>query len=94
MDGKLRYDGVKSFLESRGIILPYGESKDDPDRETVHGLGNRKDRYFQAHLREHGVQVYEDAVRFLRAVRAHGLRTAVVSASRSAAPRRSWSALG
>lgn len=85
VDGKLRQDGVKSFLESRGIVLPYGESQDGPDRETVHGLGNKKDRYFQAHLQEHGVEVYEDAVRFLRAVRAQGLRTAVVSASKSAA---------
>ena len=83
VDGKLRYDGVKSFLESRGIILPYGESQDGPDRETVHGLGNKKDQYFQAHLKEHGVKVYEDAVRFLRVVRAQGLRTAVVSASKS-----------
>ena len=85
VDGKLRQDGVKSFLESRGIVLPYGESQDGPDRETVHGLGNKKDRYFQAQLKEHGVEVYEDAVRFLRAVRAQGLRTAVVSASKSAA---------
>ena len=72
VDGKLRYDGVKSFLDSRGIELPYGQPQDGPDQETVHGLGNKKDTYFQAHLQEHGVEVYDDAVRFLRAVRAHG----------------------
>jgi len=85
VDGKLRQDGVKSFLESRGIVLPYGEPQDGPDRETVHGLGNKKDRYFQDHLKEHGVEVYEDAVRFLRMVRAQRLRTGVVSASKSTA---------
>ncbi|MEX5219537.1 MAG: HAD family hydrolase [Nitrospiraceae bacterium] len=85
VDGKLRYDGVKSFLDSRDIALPFGSPQDGPEKETVHGLGNKKDTYFQAHLKEHGVEVYEDAVRFLRAVRAHGLKTAVVSASKSTA---------
>lgn len=85
VDGKLRYDGVKSFLDSRDIKLPYGTPEDGPDQETVHGLGNKKDRYFQAHLKEHGVEVYDDAVRFLRAVRARGLKTAVISASKSTA---------
>ncbi len=85
VDGKLRYDGVKSFLDSRGITLPFGSPQDGPEKETVHGLGNKKDTYFQAHLKEHGVEVYDDAVRFLRAVRAHGLKTAVVSASKSTA---------
>jgi beta-phosphoglucomutase family hydrolase len=85
VDGKLRYDGVKSFLESRGIILPYGDLQDGPDRETIYGLGNKKDRYFQAHLKEQGVEVYDDALRFLQTVRAHGLRTAVVSASKHTA---------
>jgi alpha,alpha-trehalase len=85
VDGKLRYDGVKSFLDSRGISLPLGSPEDGPEQETVHGLGNKKDRYFQTHLKEHGVEVYEDAVKFLRAVRAAGLKTAVVSASKSTA---------
>jgi beta-phosphoglucomutase family hydrolase len=85
VDGRLRYDGVKNFLQSRGISLPYGDPQDGPDRETIHGLGNKKDGFFQAHLTEHGVHVYEDAVRFLKTVRAHGLRTAVVSASKHTA---------
>lgn len=85
VDGKLRYDGVKSFLESRGIKLPFGQPGDGPDQETVRGLGDKKDRYFQSHIKEHGVEVYQDAVRFLRAVRTRGLKTAVVSASKSTA---------
>jgi beta-phosphoglucomutase-like phosphatase (HAD superfamily) len=43
VDGKPRYDGVRSFLASRGIELPEGTSADPPGAETVCGLGNRKD---------------------------------------------------
>lgn len=86
VDGKLRHDGVQNFLESRGIVLPFGTPQDGPDQETVHGLGNKKDRYFHACLEQQGVEVYDDAVAFLRTVRAHGLRTAVVSASKNTAP--------
>ena len=42
VDGKPRYDGVRSFLESRGIELPEGDPDDSPDKETICGLGNRK----------------------------------------------------
>ncbi len=31
VDRKPRYDGVRSFLESRGIDLPYGSPDDPPD---------------------------------------------------------------
>jgi alpha,alpha-trehalase len=81
VDGKPRYDGVASFLASRGIALPFG-SPDDPDeRETVCGLGNRKNRYFVEQLARHGVEVFDDAVTLLHAARRWGARTAVVSAS-------------
>ena len=52
VDGKPRYDGVQSFLESRGIELPWGDLDDGPDKETICGLGNRKDGYFNAWLDE------------------------------------------
>lgn len=85
VDGKLRYDGVRAFLESRHIVLPNGTAHDGPEQETVQGLGNKKDGYFQAHLAQHGIELYDDAVRFLRNVRAQGMRTAVVSASKHTA---------
>jgi beta-phosphoglucomutase family hydrolase len=81
VDGKPRYDGVSSFLEARGIHLPWGETDDPPDAETVCGLGNRKNELVLRLIREQGVQVYEGSVRYVRAVRAAGLRTAVVSSS-------------
>lgn len=81
VDGKRRYDGVASFLESRGIELPRGEPTDGPDERTVCGLGNRKDRYFLRALDERGVDVFGDAVVLLDAARRAGKRVAVVSAS-------------
>src|SRR4051812_20265499 len=84
VDGKLREDGVASFLASRGIVLPVGEPADDPDEDTIAGLAKKKDAYFTALLKEKGIGVYEDGVAFLQAVRSYGLKTAVVSASRHA----------
>ena len=81
VDGKPRYDGVRSFLQARGIELPEGELDDAPDAETVHGLGNRKNDLVLAMLREQGVEVYDGSVRYVRAVRDAGLRCAVVSSS-------------
>ncbi|HEV2928473.1 MAG TPA: haloacid dehalogenase, partial [Propionibacteriaceae bacterium] len=57
-DGKPRYDGVRSFLASRGITLAEGEPSDDPETETVCGLGNRKNVFFNAVLHDEGVQPY------------------------------------
>ena len=81
VDGKPRADGVRSFLQSRGIELPDGDADDGPDRETVHGLGSRKNDLVLALIERDGVQVFEPSVRYLEAVRAAGLRTAVVSSS-------------
>src|ERR671913_877082 len=81
--GRPRYDGVGGFLGSRGIDLPWGDPRDPPDRETVCGLGNAKDRYFLDYLRDHGAQAFPSSAAFLRRLRAEGLRTAAVSASRN-----------
>ena len=81
VDGKPRLDGVRSFLESRGIELPLGSPSDPPEAETVHALGTRKNEIVLALIREQGVEAYEGSVRFVEAVRDHDLRRAVVSAS-------------
>jgi alpha,alpha-trehalase len=83
VDGRPRYDGVAGFLASRGIALPWGDPADPPDRETVCGLGNAKDRYFVTHLRDHGARAFPTSVALVRRLRERGLRTAVVSASRN-----------
>jgi len=83
VDGRPRYDGVFTFLHSRGITLPYGDPSDPPDKETVCGLGNRKDEYFLRHIREHGVEAFDSSIAFIRALRAAGVKTGVISASRN-----------
>ena len=52
-------------------------------RDAVCGLGNAKDRFFLAHLCEHGATPFPTSVAFVRRLRAEGQRTAVVSASRN-----------
>jgi HAD superfamily hydrolase (TIGR01509 family) len=81
VDGKPRYDGVRSFLSSRGIELPEGTPDDPPDAETVHGLGNRKNEVVLKMIHDDGVEPYEGSVRYVQAARAAGLRRAVVSSS-------------
>lgn len=84
VDGKNRYDGVRSFLESRGIQLPEGAPDDPPGDDTVCAMGNGKDAYFLQHVREEGVLPYESTVTLIRALRAAGKGIGLVSASRNA----------
>ena len=81
VDGRPRYDGVRSFLASRGVELPEGGLDDPPDAETIAGLGNRKNEIVLGMIRAGGVQAYPGSVRYVRAAREAGLRCAVVSSS-------------
>ena len=81
VDGNPRYDGVRSFLTSRGIELPQGTPDDPPGAETIDGLGNRKNEIVLKMIHDDGVQPYEGSVRYVEAARAAGLRRAVVSSS-------------
>ena len=81
VDGKPRYDGVRSFLAARGIQLPDGSPDDLPAAETVHGLGNRKNELVLALIDRNGVAAYEGSVRYVHAVRDARLHRAVVSSS-------------
>jgi beta-phosphoglucomutase family hydrolase len=84
VDGKPRYDGVRSFLASRGIELPPGTPEDDARTETIDGLGNRKNELVLALIERDGVDAYEGSVRYVHAARDAGLRRAVVSSSANA----------
>jgi beta-phosphoglucomutase family hydrolase len=81
VDGKPRYDGVRSFLASRRIELPEGKPDDPPSAETVCGLGNRKNEIVLRMIHEEGVEAYPGSRRYLEAARDAGLRRAVVSSS-------------
>ncbi len=84
VDGKPRYEGVRSFLESRRIELPQGNPHDPPDAKTIDGLGNRKNEIVLKLIHDDGVQPYDGSVRYVKAATDAGLRRAVVSSSTNA----------
>ncbi len=86
VDGKPRYDGVRSALGSRGVTIPEGDPGDPPGTETVCGLGNTKNVAFNEVLREDGVEPYPGSVVFLDRLVDRGVAMAVVSSSRNARP--------
>jgi trehalose 6-phosphate phosphatase len=83
VDGKPRYAGVDSFLRSRGIIVDWGDPNDPPSRETVCGIGNRKNALFNEVLRLQGVEVFESSVALVQQLRTRGRRVAVVTSSKN-----------
>jgi alpha,alpha-trehalase len=85
VDGRARFDGVEAFLVSRGVALAYGEPDDPPERETICGLGNRKNEAFAAAVRDRGVEPFESTLALARRLQDHGIRTGVVSASENCA---------
>jgi beta-phosphoglucomutase family hydrolase len=85
VDGRPRFDGVREFLASRGIVLAEGEPSDPPDLDTVHGVGNRKNELVQKIIAEGGVTPYPGSVRYLEAARAAGMAIAVVTSSANGA---------
>ncbi len=85
VDGKPRYDGVRSFLESRGIELPEGNPQDDASQPTICGLGNRKNQIFHRLLNSEEVEVYPDAIEQIRRWKRAGWKIAIVSSSRNCA---------
>lgn len=84
VDGKPRYDGVASLMKSRGLEIPWGDPTDDTSRDTICGLGNRKNDEFEELLHREGIQPYVDVVDVLRHLKTAGLYLAVVSSSRNA----------
>jgi beta-phosphoglucomutase family hydrolase len=81
VDGKPRYEGVRSFLASRSIELEDGTSGDPPGTNTIHGLGDLKNETVLKLIREHRVRPYPGSVRYVKGALAAGLRRAVVSSS-------------
>jgi beta-phosphoglucomutase family hydrolase len=81
VDGKPRMEGTRSFLQSRGISLPEGSEDDPPGAPTIWGLSNKKNELVLEVLKRDGVEVYPGSRRYIDAVRAAGLRTAIVSSS-------------
>ncbi len=83
VDGKPRYKGVLSFLESRNINIPYGDPNDSPDKQTVCGLGNRKNEVFTAVVESEGVEVYDSTVQLIKDIHEAGIHQGVASSSKN-----------
>ena len=83
VDGKPRVDGVEAFLSSRGISLPRGDVDDQAERETLHGVGKRKDAEFLRWIAEHGVEPFPSTITLVKRLREAGVPMAVFSASRN-----------
>jgi beta-phosphoglucomutase family hydrolase len=84
VDGKPRFDGVRSFLTSRGILLPEGNRDEPPGSGSISALGNRKNAVFQELLRTNGIAPYPGSIRLLDHLAGLGIPAAVVSSSRNA----------
>ncbi|PLX10309.1 MAG: beta-phosphoglucomutase [Marinilabiliales bacterium] len=83
VDGKPRYEGVKSFLKSRGIEMEFGSPDDSPELMTVCGLGNRKNKAFNEVLKIEGVSVYPSTVELMERLHKEGIRLGVASSSKN-----------
>ena len=83
VDGRPRYQGVDTFLRSRAINLPYGEPRDNPGKETVCGLGNRKDELFNKVVEEQGVEVYESTIKLIEELLGKGVKLGVATSSKN-----------
>ncbi len=83
IDGKPRYKGVASFLQSRSIDLPFGTPADSPRQETICGLGNRKNEIFNEMIAGGGVGVFSSTVDFVKHLRDRGIRVGVASSSKN-----------
>lgn len=84
VDGKPRYEGVKSFLGSRGVELPWGNSSDDPGDDTICALGNRKNDMFNAVLERDGIAPFPGTLAVLDVLDQHAVPQAIVSSSKNA----------
>ncbi|GAA1938563.1 beta-phosphoglucomutase family hydrolase [Microbacterium aoyamense] len=84
LDGKKRYDGVASLLRSRDVEIPWGDPSDPPEKDTICGIGNRKNVVFERVLRADGIAPYPGSVALLDVLAAAGTPIAVVSSSKNA----------
>ena len=83
VDGKPRYKGVQSFLDSRGIELPYGDPSDPPNLDTICGLGNLKNKQFNELIQNGKVDVFYSTLDLIKQLKKHGIKIGVASSSKN-----------
>ncbi|MFC1751794.1 beta-phosphoglucomutase family hydrolase [Thermoproteota archaeon] len=84
VDGKPRYQGVKSFLEAKDIELPYGDPADNAELETICGIGNKKNVLFKQVIEEEGIETYKSSISLIKDLKKRGLRIGCASSSMNA----------
>lgn len=84
VDGKPRFDGIRSFLESRQIELPEDSDDDCSGLETVAGIGREKNRRYRRRLADGEAVVFDDSVTLVRRLAEAGFGIGLVSSSRNA----------
>ena len=84
IDGKPRYDGVRSFLSSRNVELPDGDPTDAPGDDTVCAMGNRKNVLFNTILERDGIAPYPSSLATIDMLDAADIASAIVSSSKNA----------
>ncbi|MFW5683699.1 MAG: HAD family hydrolase [Spirochaetota bacterium] len=83
VDGKPRYDGVASFLASRGVELPYGDPTDEPGAETICGVGNTKNEIFREIVESGDIPIFQSTMQLVDQLIADGVKCGVASSSRN-----------
>ncbi len=83
VDGKPKYEGVKSFFQSRGINIPFGDPSDTADKNTICGVGNKKNILFRQLLKKRGAETYPSTIQFIKNLKESGIRVGVASSSRN-----------
>ncbi len=83
VDGRPRYQGVETFLKSRGINLPLGTPGDEAQKETICGLGNRKNEFFNQLVEKSGVRLYDSTLKLIEELRGHGVRVGLATSSKN-----------
>ncbi len=84
VDGKPRYDGVRTFLASRGVTLPEGDPSDPPGDDTICAMGNRKNAVFNEILERDGIETFPGSQQTLDLLAAIDVPSAIVSSSKNA----------
>lgn len=85
IDGKPRYEGVRSFLFARGIELPFGSPQDAPGMESICALGNRKNQIFNQRISAGEAVVFSSTLQLIGDLKAAGVRLGIASSSRNCA---------
>jgi len=83
VDGRPRYKGVEAFLKSRCLNIPFGSPEDKPKKETVCGLGNRKNEFFNQVVEEDGVGLYDSTLKLINELIANGIKVGLATSSKN-----------